>query len=371
MTPRENFEFINSYLSQMEPVISRHRGIIDKYIGDAIMALFDKGDDALKGALAMLERLTFYNAGRERAGYAPVHIGIGLNTGRVMIGTVGGINRMDSTVIGDAVNLTARLQEANKTYHAPLIISQHTFYELEDSSRHLIRFLDRVKVKGKSQPLSIYEVFDLDPQPLRACKQETLDHFERGVFYYHVKDIEKAIPMFKECIDLSSDDFAAMLYLERCYEYQANGQHYSTGELETPPIWHDDYLTGHEELDAAHHELLAHINTLFEHIKSDECDDFSTLFQCLDKHAEHIFPLEEKLMQENDYPFCESHCKEHRRFIERYRHMQTSLKLSSNDPRQQAYGLLLQLIDWLSTHIGKNDRHVMRHIQNLAAHGIR
>src|SRR5512142_791191 len=82
MTPAENFEFINSYLSQMEPVISRHRGIIDKYIGDAIMALFEHGaDDAVTGAIAMLERLNYYNAGRERAGYTPIQIGIGLNTG--------------------------------------------------------------------------------------------------------------------------------------------------------------------------------------------------------------------------------------------------------------------------------------------------
>ncbi|MFH0934669.1 MAG: adenylate/guanylate cyclase domain-containing protein, partial [Pseudomonadota bacterium] len=115
MTPAENFEFINSFLSQMEPVISRHRGIIDKYIGDAIMALFEHGAvDAVSGAIAMLERLSYYNAGRVRAGYTPVNIGIGLNTGMVMIGTVGGINRMDSTVIGDAVNLTARLEEATK-----------------------------------------------------------------------------------------------------------------------------------------------------------------------------------------------------------------------------------------------------------------
>lgn len=365
MTPRENFEFINSYLSQMEPVISRHSGIIDKYIGDAIMALFDKSDDALNGALAMLERLTFYNAGRERAGYEPVHIGIGLNTGRVMIGTVGGINRMDSTVIGDAVNLTARLQEANKTYHAPLIISQHTLYELDDSSHHLIRFLDRVRVKGKSQPLSIYEVFDHDLHPLRTCKQKTLDHFERGVFYYHIKEIDKAIPLFKECVNLSSDDFAAMLYLERCYEYQANGQHHGTGEMETCPVWHDDYLTHHAELDASHQILLHHISALFEAIRTDSCSNFDSLFDCLDKHATELFPQEEKLMHEHNYPFSDSHSKEHLRFIERYRSVRETLKHPEHDPRQQAYGLLLQLLDWYSTHIGKNDRHVMRHIQSV------
>ena len=137
MTPAENFEFINSYLSQMEPVISRHHGIIDKYIGDTIMALFEKGaDEAVSGAIAMLERLGYYNAGRDRAGYEPINVGIGLNTGVVMIGTVGGINRMDSTVIGDAVNLTSRMEEATKTYHAPLIISQNTLYDLVDPKKY-------------------------------------------------------------------------------------------------------------------------------------------------------------------------------------------------------------------------------------------
>jgi len=168
MTPAENFEFINSYLSQMEPVISRHHGIIDKYIGDAIMALFEKGaDEALGGAIDMLERLAYYNAWRQRAGYLPIQIGIGLNSGMVMIGTVGGINRMDSTVIGDAVNLAARVEEATKLYNTPLLISHNTLYDLNTPDAYHLRFLDRIRVKGKAQPLSIYEVFDNDP-PMSA-----------------------------------------------------------------------------------------------------------------------------------------------------------------------------------------------------------
>src|SRR5512139_1359024 len=142
MTPGENFEFINSYLSQMEPVISAHNGIIDKYMGDAIMSLFSHGaDDALDAAIAMLAKLDEYNSGRKRAGYVPIDIGIGLNTGMVMIGTVGGPDRMDSTVIGDAVNMTPRIEQSTKIYHAPLLISQNTFYDLTDPSRYDIRFL--------------------------------------------------------------------------------------------------------------------------------------------------------------------------------------------------------------------------------------
>ena len=96
----------------MEPVISRHRGIVDKYIGDAIMAIFPtSADDGLECATAMLAQLDLYNAGRRRAGYAPIRIGTGLNTGIVMLGTVGGTQRMEGTVLSDAVNLASRLEE--------------------------------------------------------------------------------------------------------------------------------------------------------------------------------------------------------------------------------------------------------------------
>ena len=245
MTPAENFEFINSYLSQMEPVISRHHGIIDKFIGDAIMALFEKGaDEALRGAIDMLERLGYYNTGRARAGYHPVHIGIGLNTGMVMIGTVGGINRMDSTVIGDAVNLAARLEEATKTYNTPIIISHNTLYDLQDPGAYHIRFLDRIRVKGKSQPLSVYEVFDNDPEELRAFKDETRNVFEQAVAYYHLKDIDKAIQSFKHCIDICPDDLCSHIYLKRCYEFEATNYHHGTGELDLLQIWKDEFKSG-------------------------------------------------------------------------------------------------------------------------------
>jgi class 3 adenylate cyclase len=161
MSPRENFLFINSYLSQMEPVIAKFNGFIDKYIGDSIMALFPTGaDDALKACILMREKLKSYNLGRNKAGYAPVKIGIGLNTGKLMLGTVGGKNRMDSTVISDAVNLASRVEGLCKIYKAPLLITENTLNSLEEQKKHQIRFIDRVKVKGKEEPVSIFEVMD-------------------------------------------------------------------------------------------------------------------------------------------------------------------------------------------------------------------
>ena len=361
MTPAENFEFINSYLSQMEPVISRHRGIIDKYIGDAIMALFEHGaDDAVSGAIAMLERLNYYNAGRERADYPPIHIGIGLNTGVVMIGTVGGINRMDSTVIGDAVNLTSRLEEATKTYHAPLIISQNTLYDLADPGKYHIRFLDRIRVKGKSQPLSIYEVFDNNEEELRISKRDSLPVFEKAVAYYHLKDIGKAIPLFKQCLDISPDDFPALIYLERCYEYQATGQHWGTGELQSGLVWKEEQHTGIKEVDDAHRSLMEHINTLTARIDQNDCGDFVSIFPFLTRHAQHLFPIEEKLMYERKYPFAEGHAQEHRRFTENLSELEKKARNSMEDPRYLAFRTELLLLDWFASHATKADRHFAR-----------
>ena len=361
MTPAENFEFINSYLSQMEPVLSRHHGIIDKYIGDAIMALFEHGaDDAVSGAIAMLERLSYYNAGRERAGYAPIHIGIGLNTGVVMIGTVGGINRMDSTVIGDAVNLTARLEEATKTYHSPLIISQNTLYDLADPGKYDIRFLDRIRVKGKSQPLSIYEVFNNNPEELRNSKRDSLAVFEKAVAYYHLRDIPKAIPLFKQCFDISPDDFSSLIYLERCYEYQATGQHLGTGELQTVLLWKEEQHTGLQEVDDAHRALMERINILTTKIDQNACNDFAEIFPYLIKHTQLLFPTEERMMREHSYPFSDGHALEHKRFIENFTELEKKSRNSSEDPRYLAFRTQLLLLDWFASHATKADRHFAR-----------
>lgn len=367
MTPTENFEFINSYLSQMEPVISKNHGIIDKYIGDAIMALFAHGaDDALTGAISMLERLGYYNAGRIRAGYIPIQIGIGLNTGMVMIGTVGGVNRMDSTVIGDAVNLTARLEEATKTYHAPLIISQNTLYDLADPKKYHIRFLDRIRVKGKSQPLSVYEVFDNDPVELRSSKLACRPLFDEAIAFYHLKDIPLAIELLKKCVELTPNDVPALMYLERCYQFQATGQHFSTGELEVGLTWKDEYLTGLAPLDAAHRELLDHINIFIRQTREGGASDFKEIFAFLTEHTQNIFRIEEDLMQEKKYPFTESHQQEHKRFIENFRALEQRSPAGNDNPRYLSFRIELLLLDWFSSHSTKADRHMTRFLQSTA-----
>jgi class 3 adenylate cyclase len=161
MSPDETFAFINAYLERMGPVIRDHHGFIDKYIGDAIMALFPNADDALEAGLAMLAALDGFNAERRAAGREPIEIGIGINTGSLMLGTIGEKHRMDGTVISDAVNLAARIEGLTKDYGAPMLISEYTYAELANAAAYAIRPVDVVVVKGKTRPVAIHAVSPL------------------------------------------------------------------------------------------------------------------------------------------------------------------------------------------------------------------
>ncbi|MGB3508827.1 MAG: adenylate/guanylate cyclase domain-containing protein [Microcoleaceae cyanobacterium] len=217
MTLAENFKFINSYLCRMEPLITANYGFIDKYIGDAIMALFGRcPDDAIQAALGMLSELNKYNILRKKYHKSPIAIGIGINTGSLMLGTVGGLNRMDTTVISDAVNLASRLQDLTKLYGASLIISKQTFLELKDYKKYNYRFLGEVRVKGKKDVVSIFEFFDADPPEVINLKRQTKTLFEEGVISYYCEQLELAAQIFKKIVKLNHQDKAAEFYLRIC-----------------------------------------------------------------------------------------------------------------------------------------------------------
>lgn len=366
MTPGENLEFINSYLSQMEPVISEHHGIIDKYMGDAIMALFLRNsDDALTGSIAMLEKLNHYNAGRARAGYEPTQIGIGLNTGIVMIGMVGGANRMDSTVIGDAVNLTSRIEEATKTYHVPLLISQNTLYDLIDPAQYDFRFLDRIRVKGKIQPLSIFEVFNSDSAELRQGKRTSKVRFEKAIAHYHLKHIPHAIELLERCIQIAPDDIPAQIYLARCEEFLNSGQHISTGELDTCLEWRNEFKIGITGIDASHARLFKHTNAFIESAKDDRLGSVRAMLDFLSDYAHSHFEPEEELMRRHNYPFLDSHMQEHARCMENFTALKNEAAIADSDPLHLSFRTQLLLLDWFSGHIAKTDRHMARHLLPL------
>ncbi|VXD11523.1 AAA family ATPase [Planktothrix paucivesiculata] len=219
MTPEENFKFINSYLSQMEPAIIENQGFIDKYIGDAIMALFSgDADNALKAGISMLKRLDKYNIKRLQNHYPPLKIGIGINTGSLMLGTVGGQNRMDGTVISDAVNLASRVEGLTKNYQVSLLITEQTYCRLKNPLDYYIRTIDIVKVKGKSEAVTVYEVFDGDSPDVKEGKLGTLPLFTEALELYSQGKLAEAGQLFAECWHRNQGDCVAKIYQKSCQE---------------------------------------------------------------------------------------------------------------------------------------------------------
>ncbi len=361
MTPQQNFDFINSYLFLMEPVIRSFHGVIDKYIGDTIMVLFPTGaDDAVQGSLAMLRTLHEYNAR-----YQPIQIGIGLNTGFSMLGTVGSRHRMEGTVISDAVHLADRIEELTKTYGISLLISEHTLYGLENSSQFCIRFLDRVKVRGKDHPQSVYEVFNNDEEEVRLGKTETLKIFEEALACYHLREIPRARRLLEQCLTVNAQDKPAQVYLHQCNRYLKNGYHESTGELDLNVQWKDRFSVGVPIIDMQHKQLLEKINCLSGIIRQrfDKRKHISELMDFLSEYADVHFWTEERFMQNYAYPFYHEHKKEHAKFEQYFLKLKELVDRAEEDRIYIRFQIQLFLTDWLINHTTKTDRHLGRFLE--------
>lgn len=217
MSPKETFDFLNEYLSQMEPVIARNHGFIDKYIGDSIMALF-MGDveNVVDAAIEMRAALSDFNLKRKLEGKKSTNSGIGIHTGNLMLGIVGGHGRMDGTVVSDAVNLASRIEGLTKMYGTSIIISQDTLIKLQDPSRYNYRFLDVVKVKGKKEAVYIFEILDGEPADIKKLKIETKHDFGKALQFYKSKNFDAALDIFKTIHAVNPADQAAQLYISRC-----------------------------------------------------------------------------------------------------------------------------------------------------------
>jgi len=193
MTPQENFAFINSYLGRVSPVVREHNGFIIKYLGDGIHAVFPRSaDDAVQAGIDKLLQVNEYNDYRQRKGRLPIGVGIGVNTGHIMVGMVGEEHRMQGDSFADDVNLTARMEGLTKFYHVSLIISSASYGRLADPDRYNIRFLDKVQVKGRTNALDLYEVYDADLPQMRQLKQETQAEYEEALRLYYDRQFDAA-----------------------------------------------------------------------------------------------------------------------------------------------------------------------------------
>lgn len=217
MSPVDNFNFLNSYLRRVSPIIRNNNGFIDKYIGDAIMALFPENvEDALVAAIEMIKTVDNYNIHRLSEGYKPISIGTGLHTGSLMLGTIGENERMEGTVISDAVNLTARLEGLTKIYGVSVIVSEQLISRISNPQKYQFRFLDTVKVKGKNNSVSIFEVFDTDKPEMIDLKMQTLHDFNNAVKLYKSKNINESKILFQKILEINKEDSVSDIYIKRC-----------------------------------------------------------------------------------------------------------------------------------------------------------
>jgi len=218
---------LNEYFTMMVDCIGREEGMLDKFIGDAIMAAFgipvghdDDADRALRTAIAMINELKVWSGQRVADGKLAVDIGIGLNTDNVVSGNIGSKKRMDYTIIGDGVNLAARLESACKQYGARILISEFTYRALRGTYR--MRELDIVVVKGKTRPVAIYEVLDYHTAESYPNLIDAMGIFRNGISKYRQRKWAAARKLFEEILALNPDDRAAAMYVGRCDHFASN-----------------------------------------------------------------------------------------------------------------------------------------------------
>ncbi|MCX8058305.1 MAG: response regulator [Spirochaetes bacterium] len=217
MNPEENFNFINSYLRRISPIIHKYGGFIDKYIGDAIMALFSdniKIEDVINCSIEIHKEIEIYNIHRKKTGYVPIRIGISIHKGDLMLGTIGSEKRMEGTVIADCVNMASRIENLNKIFRTNVLISEDIYDIVKNNKEFNFRFIGKFKVKGKEIPVKIYELLNSYDIETFNKKIKTNELFSKFLEYFYNKEFDKAKEIGENILSLYQDDQITKLYLE-------------------------------------------------------------------------------------------------------------------------------------------------------------
>jgi len=225
LTPEELVHLLNEYLTAMTDIVFKYEGLLDKYIGDAIMAVFgapvDQPDHALRSCRTALEMMATLKGLQQKwaaEGRPFVDIGVGINSGDMVVGNMGSNMRFDYTVMGDNVNLSSRLEGINKEYGTHIVISEFTYEVVKEEV--FCRELDAVRVKGKKLPVKIYEL--ICERKDAAEHEEYIGRFHAGLAHYKAARWDEGIAAFKSVLEIRPDDPPAKLYIQRCQDLKEN-----------------------------------------------------------------------------------------------------------------------------------------------------
>ena len=218
--PHVVIELLNRYFSRLSIPITEAGGFIDSYNGDEIMALFGvSADMAVQAGIKMHRALDDFNRESIESGGPVLRMGLGVNTGSLVLGTVGANDRLKCGVVGDCVNVASRVEQLTKFYHAPFLIGEHTYERLRAPEDFSIRMVDRVVIKGKEQAIALYEVLDAESPERRAAKESTQDQLSRAMRHYFARDFVTAHAIFTAALALDPEDIVLSIFAERAERY--------------------------------------------------------------------------------------------------------------------------------------------------------
>jgi len=224
MSPEANFKFVYEFSSHMGPIIQRHHGFINQFLGDGIMAIFPNSpDDALQAAIEMQQVLRGFNQQQKDKKEPIVQIGIGMHTGPLVMGIIGDDNRMDAATISDSVNTASRIEALTKHYGSGILISETSLKLLKDPMLYNHRHLGAAALKGKKEPLNIYECVDGDSPRIKGKKIASIYKFKKALNLYFQKDFTRAALLMEEILKHNPHDETANLFLHQAKENEMNG----------------------------------------------------------------------------------------------------------------------------------------------------
>ena len=213
MTPEETFGFICLFNSRMGPIIRKHNGFINQYLGDSIMAIFpENASDALAAAIDIQKELQNFNIIRQQKNKPPIQIGVGMHTGPLIMGITGDYERMDACTISDTVNTASRVESLTKHFKASILLSDASLKQIENADNFHLRNLGFVQLKGKLSSINVHECFTSNSENELQKKLETLPVFNNGVSFYVNKLFSNAHDAFKNVIEMDPDDRTAKFF---------------------------------------------------------------------------------------------------------------------------------------------------------------